>query len=284
MSAGVCRRALALMRMGEVQLPVNWSSATAAALVILGNLRSAEASPAGLHLSNESAFLMPTRSLAKPAAWVLSTPILLVLLYGLAAFASALLPAKGRPQSLAADDPALFVCASLAHADIVVPLNDEAGQWRAAFYAVAGNVPDSAYLAIGWGDLGFYRDTPRWSDLSAKTAFRALAGLGPTTLHVLAVNAPTQASACVKIRVDRQGREALSHFILATAQNDVSGHPRLIASPRAGEAFYAAKGRYSPWRTCNVWASQALAAAGMPAARWAPFSFDVMWPLGRGAQ
>lgn len=210
--------------------------------------------------------------------------IVLVLLYGLLALVSALLPVKGRSQRVSADDPALFVCASLAHTDIVVPLNDEAGEWRAAFFAVTTNVPEDAYVAIGWGDLGFYQDTPRWSDLRAKTAFRALAGLGPTTLHVLAVNAPTRASGCMKILVDRAGRQALSAFILASAERDVSGRPRLIASPRAGEAFYAAKGRYGPWRTCNVWASEALAAAGMPVARWAPFSFGVMWPLGREAQ
>jgi uncharacterized protein (TIGR02117 family) len=224
------------------------------------------------------------RSVAKSAAWAISAPIALILLYGLVALVCALLPARGRAQSLAADDPALFVCASLAHADIVVPLSDEAGGWRSAFFAVAGDVSDSAYIAIGWGDLGFYQDTPRWRDLTATTALRAFAGLGPTTLHVLAVNAPTRVDGCVKIRIDRTGREALAHFILDSAENDASGFPRLIASPRAGEAFYAAKGRYSPWRTCNVWASEALAAAGMPVAKWAPFSLSVMWPLGRGAE
>jgi uncharacterized protein (TIGR02117 family) len=224
------------------------------------------------------------RSVAKAAAWAVLSPIILILFYGLVALACALMPVKGRPQAPAADDPPLFVCASLAHTDIVVPLSDEAGVWRGAFFAVAGDVSDSAYIAIGWGDLGFYQDTPRWSDLTAGTAFRAFAGLGPTTLHVLAVNPPKHVDGCVKILVDRAGREALSHFILDSAEDNASGYPRLIASPRAGEAFYAAKGRYSPWRTCNVWASEALAAAGMPVASWAPFSFGVMWPLGRGAE
>jgi uncharacterized protein (TIGR02117 family) len=224
------------------------------------------------------------RSVAKSAAWVILSPVVAIFLYGLLALVCALLPIKGRAQSVAADDPALFVCASLAHTDIVVPLNDKAAEWRSAFFAVAGDVSDNAYMAIGWGDLGFYQDTPRWRDLRVKTAFRAFAGLGPTTLHVLAVNAPTRVDGCVKILVDRASREALSHFILDAAENDLSGYPRLIASPRPGEAFYAAKGRYSPWRTCNAWASEALAVAGMPVAWWAPFSFGVMWPLGRGAE
>ena len=32
-------------------------------------------------------------------------------------------------------------------------------------------------------------------------------------------------------------------------------------APRAGEAFYAARGRYSPFRTCNGWAAEALGGA-----------------------
>ncbi len=200
-------------------------------------------------------------------------------LYGLAAFACALSPVRGRAQSIAPDDPAVFVCASLAHTDIVVPMRDSAADWPGVFADVAADAPDDAYLAIGWGDLAVYRDTPRWRDLRPGTALSAVAGLGPTTLHVIAVKAPTFASDCVQIAVDHSGRQALERFVLDTAENDGAGRPRLIGSPRAGEAFYAAKGRYSPWRTCNAWASEALAAAGMPVARWAPFSFDVTWPL-----
>jgi uncharacterized protein (TIGR02117 family) len=215
----------------------------------------------------------------KWAARIVLFVVALPALYGLAALACALLPMSGRAQSVGADDLALFVCASLAHTDIVVPLRDDASDWRSAFFDVASDVPDAAYIAIGWGDLGFYHDTPRWSDLRAGTALTALTGLGPTTLHVLAVNAPRTASGCVEIIVDRAGRQALARFILDTANSDPSGRPRLIDSPRAGEAFYAAKGRYSPWRTCNVWASEALAKVGMPTAIWAPFSFGVTWPL-----
>jgi uncharacterized protein (TIGR02117 family) len=200
-------------------------------------------------------------------------------LYIIVAIVCAMSPLRGRAQAIAADDPALFVCASAIHTDIVVPLKDDAADWRSAFAGVAGDVADTAYLAIGWGDLGFYHDTPTWADLRARTVLIALAGLDPTTLHVFAVKAPTNANNCVQIAIDRAGRQALARFILATAENDAAGNPRLIDSPRAGEAFYAAKGRYGPWRTCNVWASQALAEAGLPVALWAPFSFGVTWPL-----
>jgi hypothetical protein len=90
---------------------------------------------------------------------------------------------------------------------------------------------------------------------------------------------PTKARSCVEIALDHAAREALARFVVKTAITDVAGRAHLIESPRPGEGFYAANGRYSPWRTCNVWASEALADAGLPVARWAPFSFGVMWPL-----
>jgi hypothetical protein len=159
------------------------------------------------------------RTVLKWAARIVLFVVALPALYGLAALACALLPLSGRPQSADADDPALFVCASLAHTDIVVPLRDDSSDWRGAFFDVASDVPDTAYIAIGWGDLGFYHDTPRWSDLRASTALTALAGLGPTTLNVLAVNAPRAASGCLEIVVDRAGGQALARFILDTADS-----------------------------------------------------------------
>jgi uncharacterized protein (TIGR02117 family) len=219
------------------------------------------------------------RTAAKWGARAASGLAGLVALYGLAALACALAPTSGRPQQPGPSDPAVFVCASATHADLVVPIRDDGVDRTGAFAAVTGDVPDSAWLAFGWGDYGVYRDTPRWADLRPGVAFAALAGLGPTTLHVLAVNPPRADGSCQRVGVDRAGRQALARFIRATVEDDAAGLPRLLDSPRAGEAFYAAHGRYSPFHTCNGWAAEALAAAGLPAARWAPFSFGVTWPL-----
>jgi uncharacterized protein (TIGR02117 family) len=199
-------------------------------------------------------------------------------LYGLAALACALAPSGGRPQKPGPFDPVLFVCASATHADLVVPIADDAVDWPGAFPAVTGAVPDGAWLAFGWGDYGVYHDSPRWRDLRPGVALAALAGLGPATLHVMAVK-PPRGGDCLAVGVDRAGRQALARFIRATVLDDPAGAPRLLDAPRAGEAFYAARGRYSPFRTCNGWAAEALASAGLPAARWAPFSFGVTSPL-----
>ena len=44
------------------------------------------------------------------------------------------------------------------------------------------------YLAFGWGDKGFYLDTPEWSDLKASTAFKAAFALGNSAMHTTFIN------------------------------------------------------------------------------------------------
>ena len=218
--------------------------------------------------------------------WLLRLASVLVaalVLFVAAALIAALAPQPGRAQSLRPDDPPIYVCASLAHTDIVVPLHDDAFDWPRLFPEIAANAFPDAYLAIGWGDFGVYYSTPRWADLRPTVALNALLGLGPATLHVAAVRLRADQPACRRLRIDREGRRALADFIAATARPDAQGAARVIDQPRPGEAFYAAAGAFAPWRTCNVWASQALHAAGLPAAIFAPFAFGVDWPLRRVA-
>src|SRR5690606_23858222 len=39
------------------------------------------------------------------------------------------------------------------------------------------------YLSIGWGDKGFYLNTPTWADLKFSTAFKAAFWLGDAAVH-----------------------------------------------------------------------------------------------------
>lgn len=211
-----------------------------------------------------------------------ATLIGLVALYALVALGLALVPSGGRPQMAAAGDPPVYVCASVVHTDIVFPIRDPAVDWVAVF-------PDAAptfsrpgmHVAFGWGDLTFYRETPRWADLKLSTAMTALFGGGPSALHVAYVTSPAGSPGCTPLALDRDGRQALVDFIRATVVLDDVGRGVLAAPPGTGtfEAFYAARGRYRFWRTCNVWTQEALAAAGAPTAAWAPLPFGVMWPL-----
>jgi uncharacterized protein (TIGR02117 family) len=206
--------------------------------------------------------------------------------YVLVALVFALLPLPGRLQE-AGDEPPVFVfvCASLAHTDIVVPSRDPLMDWRILFPAAAPpGLPPQAFLAFGWGDLRFFRETPAWSDVRPSTALGALAGLHDTALRVVAVNPPDGNPNCLKLAIDRKGRQALVDYIRDTLQPDDAGEPQWQPGGTEGEAYYLAKGRYGPLRTCNQWTAEALGAAGLPHAYFAPFGFGVTWPASKAAR
>ncbi|RFB79999.1 DUF2459 domain-containing protein [Methylovirgula sp. 4M-Z18] len=208
--------------------------------------------------------------------------VALLAIYAGFALGCALMPQPGRAQYPIEGDAPAFVCATPVHADLVLPVKTEARDWRVLLPAVASGAPADGYIAIGWGDYGFYHDTPNWGDLTAAKVIDALSGRGPATLHTRLVAKPNP-SACQRLTVDRAGHDSLSRFVLAALDTGTDGRPRVLDAPATdGGVFYAAKGNYSPWNTCNVWAGDALAVAGLRHAFWAPFSFGVTWPLRLG--
>lgn len=210
------------------------------------------------------------------AVRLLALLVLLAVLYCIAALGFALFPAAGRPQQ-ADGEPVVYVCTSPAHADIVMPSRDPLIDWSTLFpAAIPQGLPAEAYLAVGWGDLRFFREIPNWADVRPLIALSALTGRNDTVLRVMAVNPPTNDPDCRPLRIDRTGRQALIDHVRASLAPDARRQP---VAQTGREAYYLAKGRYSPLRTCNQWAAEALAAAGLPHARFAPFSFSITWPL-----
>jgi len=74
----------------------------------------------------------------------------------------------------------VFVQSNGVHTDIVLPVVNEEMDWSQLFpYGnTVGKHSGYRYVGIGWGDKGFYVDTPEWKDLKASTAFVAAFGLG----------------------------------------------------------------------------------------------------------
>ena len=200
--------------------------------------------------------------------------------FGLAALGFALFPVGARQLGDTGGEPPIYVCASIAHSDVILPLHDPLINWESLFPEVApARLPASVMLAVGWGDLGFFRDTPTWSDVRASVATRALLGLGPSALRAVAVNSPEGTPGCQRLALDREGRQALIEHIRASLILGTDGKPQRQPGGQGLEAFYLAHGHYGPLRTCNQWTSDGLKAAGFPHAWFAPFSFGVTWPL-----
>ncbi|MDR3045265.1 MAG: DUF2459 domain-containing protein [Desulfovibrio sp.] len=155
------------------------------------------------------------------------------------------------------------------------------------------HLPGNAHLAIGWGAREFYLSTPTWDRMRPGVALRALA-LAPAALHVEVMPGPPLPDADTRIlHLSRQGYRNLVAFMAASLHRDADGRPVRIGTTQGsgatpenggtgygpGSLFFEATGRFSPVRTCNTWAAEALAAAGARTPVWTPLPHFVLYHL-----
>ena len=198
-------------------------------------------------------------------------------LFPCAAWIAALTPVLGRAQNIKPTDPPIFICANFAHSEIVMPITDSEIDWQSMFeLADVKLAHPELYLSFGWGDLAFFQQTGTWEDMRFDTSVAALMGGRPTTLRVVVQKIPRGDPECLMLVIDAEGRRALAGHIRET----LATIPPILASGSTKyERYYIAKGRYGIFHTCNQWVSDGLRKAGLPYAWYAPFSFDVTWPL-----
>jgi uncharacterized protein (TIGR02117 family) len=169
----------------------------------------------------------------------------------------------------------IAVCSNGVHTDFVLPVRTEEVDWSGVFppHHYAADVARLDHIGIGWGDLDFYRTTPHWSDFAIGTAVHALAGLGPAALHVQYRPGPGANEDCRHIEISVPQYRALVDYIGGTIAS-VQGPA--AAGYGTTDLFYPAQGRFSVFKTCNVWVGLGLKAAGLPSGLWTPFSFQVL--------
>lgn len=174
----------------------------------------------------------------------------------------------------------IYIYTNGVHTDIVMPVKNELHDWSAKipFANTISKKTDYGFVGIGWGDKGFYLDTPTWADLKFSTAVKAAFWMSESAMHTSFYNTMTEASDCKKIMISKKQYEALVKFIDAKFDRDANGHYLLIPTKAVysdNDAFYDAKGSYSFLNTCNTWANDALKAAGQKAAWWTPTDYGI---------
>jgi len=179
----------------------------------------------------------------------------------------------------AGDHYRYFACDNGVHVDLALPVVGGGRDWRDHFPAAdfTGNVGAASHVSLGWGARDFFATTPHWSDIRPLPVIKALFWLDESVLHVTYHGDPAGQSNCRPLAADPAGQARLFAFIDAT----LGGPPRRVDLPGYGgnDAFYAAAGRYSFIRTCNMWSADALHQAGEAMGLWSPFSFQVMGAL-----
>ena len=109
----------------------------------------------------------------------------------------------------------IFIKTNGVHTDIVVPIQNEIKDWRNEIKFSHTKSQDSImnYLAFGWGDKGFYLDTPEWSGLKFSTAFKAATGLSSTAMHTTFYKNLVENESCKKIKIYKENYKKLSAYI-----------------------------------------------------------------------
>lgn len=160
----------------------------------------------------------------------------------------------------------LFV-SNAVHADIVLPINTESINWREHFPAncFSGDTSRATHVAIGWGDQGFYLETPTWADLRFSTAANALLWPSDTCLHISFYTADPQSDSARSVTISAAQYERLVQFINSSFRRDEDGSIIQIGNEAYGtnDAFFQAHGIYHCCNTCTCWVGKAMRSAGI---------------------
>jgi len=174
----------------------------------------------------------------------------------------------------------IYIYTNGVHTDIVMPVKNDLQDWslKIPFANTKSKKTDYQYIGIGWGDKGFYLDTPTWADLKFSTAVKAAFWLSDSAMHCTYYNTMKEGDDCKMIMISRSQYENLVKFVEDKFDRDQNGNFILIPTNAVygdNDAFYDAKGTYSFLYTCNTWSNNALKAAGQKAALWTPSDFGI---------
>jgi uncharacterized protein (TIGR02117 family) len=168
------------------------------------------------------------------------------------------------------------------HTDLVMPVKTSLIDWsqQVRFDHTLANDSSYHYVGIGWGDKGFYLDTPTWADLKVSTALKAAFWLSSSAMHATFYRKAElyPGPDCIALHITRTQYAQLIDYIQASFRHDAAGQIELIPGHSYGrdDAFYEAHRVYSVFYTCNTWANNGLKISGQKACLWTPMERGIM--------
>ena len=176
---------------------------------------------------------------------------------------------------------AVYFTSDGIHIDVHVPTVTENYDWYCFLPpdSFKSGDKDYPYVTFGWGDWGFYLETPTWAELKPKTALKAAFVKTPSVMHVSYLTEPPKESnkKIKKIIITDEQLDQLNQHIQESFKVDPNGQPIII--PDRGyhdnDNFYYGEGSYHMFRTCNSWVNEALKKMGVRTSIWSPSSHGV---------
>lgn len=177
----------------------------------------------------------------------------------------------------------IYIESNGVHTDVVVPVKNEQMDWTKHVPYSDFEQADTTYswVAFGWGDKGFYLDTPTWADLKFSTAFKAVFFLGSTAMHITCKQDPPQHENVRKLVLTQEQYKKLVDYITGSFQKGPDGRFIRIEHPGYSDhdCFYEAHGTYSFLNTCNEWTGNALEQSHVKVGFWTPLDSGVFEQL-----
>ncbi|CAM3552497.1 hypothetical protein FSS13T_07630 [Flavobacterium saliperosum S13] len=175
----------------------------------------------------------------------------------------------------------IYILSNGVHTDIVLPVKSQVIDWseKVKFqHTKAGNAA-AKYLAFGWGDKGFYLNTPTWADLKFSTAINAASGLSTSAMHCTFYGKMEEDAQCKKINITKEQYQKLVAFIQNSFQMENEQIIKIETDAVYGnhDVFYEAKGSYNLFYTCNTWTNNALKAASQKASLWTVYDKGILY-------
>ncbi len=209
---------------------------------------------------------------------VLGAFLAFIALYLLAAFTLSRIPVAAEPDG--GTDVTAYIRSNGVHTDIVVPVRTEQMDWNTVvpFRNTRGQDSSAAWVGFGWGDKGFYLETPMWGDLTARVAINAVCGLGSSAMHATFHQQITEGTDCKRITLTAEQYTRLVANIRQGFAYDPEGrtiHIGAQADYGLTDAFYDGAGSYHLFHTCNTWTNDGLKACGQKACWWTPFDTGI---------
>lgn len=191
-----------------------------------------------------------------------------VLLYWAVAAVAMLVPIN-RNFTQTPDGIEIFLSSNGVHVDLAVPVSNAIKDWRAEGIVT---LPDTAYLAFGWGERNFYLQVPTWAEFRVTTGMNSLLWR-PTLMHVTELRSSRPDAVRITISDAQYAR-----LVRNIRGGFAPGAVRLLPGKGYGarDNFYEGAGAYSMFMTCNQWTNRALAEVGIRAVLWSPLPFGVM--------
>lgn len=199
--------------------------------------------------------------------------LMMLLLYFLAAFLLSVISTGVEPSDCSQTEE-IYLSSNGIHLDIILENNELLDSLSSQLVGFER----ANYIAFGWGDRGFYLETPTWNDLKVSTVANALFLESESVMHVTAYSRLYPSFKKVKL-CNEQKKKLLRYIIHSFELNDHKVQEIKGAGYSSNDKFYIAKGSYNGTNTCNEWVNRGFKKASIRTAIWSPFDKGIIYQM-----